>query len=338
MSTLAPSQEGAGRSSTGTTPARALRPVRSAGRRAKRLRQRLVVLSFIGPAVAGLAIFFVYPLLAAVYFSFTRFDLVNQPVWVGLQNWRFLFKDSNLPDAVRNTIWFVVIMVPARIIFALVTSVLLNRIRRGQSLYRTLFFLPALAPPVAATLAFVFLLKPGTGPVNSLLDAVGIEGPLWFNSPTWAKPSLVLLSLWGIGDLMIIFVAALLDVPAELYEAAAIDGAGRWRQFRNITLPTISPVLLFAGVTGAIATLQYFTQAAVAASVASGGATTGGGISSTFGYPERSTLTYPLWLYVVGFRFNSLGYANVLAVVLFVVAVAVTSIMLRRFRAFTGGS
>ena len=341
MSTLAPSHPGAGREPTGTTrdvaprPAESLR--RSAGR-GRRTRRRLVVLSFIAPALVGLAVFFVYPLLAAIYFSFTRFDLVNQPVWVGLQNWRFLFEDINVRDAAANTLWFVAVMVPARIAGALITATMLNRVRHGRSVYRTLFYLPALAPPVAATLAFVFLLKPGTGPVNTVLNAMGLDSPLWFNSPTWAKPSLVLLALWGIGDLMIIFVAALLDVPAELYEAASLDGAGPWQQFRSITLPTISPVLLFAAVTGAIATLQYFTQAAVAASVASGGATTGGGISSTFGYPEGSTYTYPLWLYVVGFRYNALGYANVLAVVLFIVAIAITAVLLRRFRAFVGGA
>lgn len=282
--------------------------------------------------------FFVYPLLAAVYFSFTRFDLVNKPEWVGLQNWRFLFEDLRVREAAGTTLWFVAIMLPARIIGALVTASLLNRVRRGRSVYRTLFYVQALAPPVAATLAFVYLLKPGTSPANTVLRAVGIQGPLWFNSPDWAKPSLVLLALWGLGDIMIILVAALPNVPEELYEAAALDGAGSWQQFRNVTLPTISPVLLFATVTGTIATLQYFTQAAVAASVASGQATTGGGISSTFGYPEGSTYTYPLWLYVVGFWYNAMGYANVLAIVLFVIAIAVTGVLLRRYRVFIGGS
>ena len=305
---------------------------------ARRVSRRLVVLSFIAPALVGLGVFFIYPLLAAIYFSFTRFDLVNPPEWVGLRNWQFLFEDQNIRQAAGNTLWFVAVMVPVRIVGALVTALLLNRVKRGRSVYRTLFYLPALAPPVAATLAFVSLLKPGTGPVSSLLGSLGVDSPLWFNSPDWAKPSLVLLALWGLGDVMIIFVAALLDVPGELYEAAALDGAGPWQQFRNVTLPTISPVVLFAAVTGTIATLQYFTQAAVAASVASNGATTGGGISSTFGYPEGSTYTYPLWLYVVGFRYNALGYANVLAVVLFVVAIAVTALLLRRFRSFVGGA
>jgi multiple sugar transport system permease protein len=216
--------------------------------------------------------------------------------------------------------------------------VLLRHIRRGASVYRTIFYLPALVPPVAATISFVFLFKPGTGPVNTLLAHLGIDGPLWFNSPDWSKPSLVLLALWGVGDLTIIFLAALLDVPVEQHEAAQLDGAGPWQRFRNITLPNISPVLLFAGITTIIFTLQYFTQAAVAASVASGQATTGGGISSTFGYPNGSTYTYPLWLYVVGFRYFAMGYANTLAVVLFVVSFAVTLVLLRRARAFTGGS
>jgi multiple sugar transport system permease protein len=330
---------GAGRGAG--TPGGVARPpaTAAAGRRRRRpLRQRLTVLAFIAPALAGLVVFFAYPLVAATYLSFTRFDLINQPQWVGLQNWRHLFHDANLRLAVANTLWFVVVMVPARIVGAMMTAVLLNRIRNGRSVYRTLFYIPALAPPVAATLAFVYMLKPGTGPVNTVLAHLGIQGPLWFNSPTWSKPSLVLLALWGVGDLMVIFIAALLDVPAELYEAASLDGAGAWRQFRSITIPMISPVLLFAAITGIIATLQYFTQAAVAASVASGQATTGGGISSTFGFPEGSTYTYPLWLYVAGFRFNLFGYANVLAVVLFIVSITATTGLLRQFRAFTGGA
>jgi len=306
--------------------------------RRRQVRDWLTVLSFMAPALAGLGLFLVYPLVASVYFSFTKFDLINPPEWVGLRNWDFLRHDRNVRTAAVNTLWLVAVMVPVRMLGALGTGLLVVGFRRGAGFYRTLFYLPALAPPVAATLAFVFLFKPGTGPVNSLLARIGIEGPLWFNSPEWAKPSLVLLALWGVGDLMIIFLAALLDVPQQLYEAAALDGANAWHRFRAVTLPAISPVLLFAAVTGVIQTLQYFTQAAVAASVASGQATTGGGISSTFGYPEGSTFTYPLWLYVVGFRYGALGYANVLAVVLFLVAITATAILLRRFRTFLGST
>ncbi|MBB5870220.1 multiple sugar transport system permease protein [Allocatelliglobosispora scoriae] len=305
---------------------------------AGRIRRSLVTLTFIGPALLGLAIFLIYPLIAAIYFSFTRFDMFNPPVWVGLDFWKYvLFDDPTVRIAAKNTLVFVVLMVPARMVGALLTAMLLNAMKRSRSIYRTLFYLPALAPPVTATIAFVLLLKPGTGPVNTLLAKLGIEGPGWFNDPNWAKASLTLLALWGVGDLMIIFVAALLDVPQDLYEAASLDGANRWQKFRFVTLPTISPVLLFATITGVIGTLNYFTQAAVAGSVASGQVTSGSGIAGTFGYPENSTLTYPMRLYSIGFSNNLFGAANVMAVILFVVSMGATLILLRRFKAFTGG-
>jgi|tagenome__1003787_1003787.scaffolds.fasta_scaffold20930420_2 multiple sugar transport system permease protein len=299
------------------------------------IRKYGTVLTFIGPLLIGITVFFLYPLCSAIYFSFTKFDLLSTPEWVGLRNYRHLFDDPNLAKAAYNTLWMVVIFVPVRIIGAIGTGLLLTKLRTGAGFFRTLFYLPALAPPVAATIAFVYLFKPGTGPVNVFLDKVGITGPLWFNSPTWAKPALVMLGLWAVGDIMIIFLAALLDVSQSLYEAASIDGANAWQKFRYVTLPSIRPIILFEAITGVIYTLQYFTQAAVASSIASGQATTGGGISTNFGYPEGSTFTYPLWLYVVGFRYNLLGYANAMAVVLFAVAFAITIVLLRRFKAFT---
>ncbi|WP_199510261.1 carbohydrate ABC transporter permease [Nucisporomicrobium flavum] len=301
-----------------------------------RLRRNLTTLSFLAPALVGIAVFFIYPLLSAVYFSFTKFDLLTVPQWVGLANYRRMADDPNLLQSIRNTLWMVVVFVPVRIISAIGLSMLLTQIKRGAGFFRTIFYLPALAPPVAATIAFVYLLKPGTGPVNTFLGHLGIEGPLWFNSPDWSKPSLVLLGLWGIGDIMIIFLAAVLGVSPSLYEAASLDGANAWHRFRYVTLPSIRPVILFATVTGVIYTLQYFDQAAVAGSIASGQATTGAGVSQSFGFPEGSTFTYPLWLYTVGFRYNALGYANAMAVALFVVALAVTVILLRRSKAFSG--
>jgi multiple sugar transport system permease protein len=301
-----------------------------------RLRRNLTTLSFLAPMLIGIAVFFLYPLVSAVYFSFTTFDLLSVPAWVGLDNYQRMADDPFLLQSVRNTVWMVLIFVPVRIVSAIGLSMLLAQIKRGAGFFRTVFYLPALAPPVAATIAFVYLLKPGAGPVNNLLEHIGIDGPLWFNSPAWAKPSLVLLGLWGIGDVMVIFLAAVLGVPGSLYEAAALDGANAWHRFRYVTVPTIRPVILFATVTGVIYTLQYFDQAAVAGSIASGNATTGGGVSQAFGYPEGSTFTYPLWLYTVGFRYSALGYANAMAVALFVVAFAVTVVLLKRSRAFAG--
>jgi multiple sugar transport system permease protein len=301
-----------------------------------RLRKNATILSFLAPALIGIVVFFLYPLVSAVYFSFTKFDLLSVPQWIGLGNYRRMADDPFLLQSVRNTLWMVVVFVPVRIIAAIGLSMLLAELKRGASIFRTIFYLPALAPPVAATIAFVYLLKPGTGPVNTFLGHLGINGPLWFNSPEWAKPSLVLLGLWGIGDLMVIFLAAVLGVPESLYEAASLDGANAWHRFRYVTIPTIRPVILFAAVTGVIYTLQYFDQAAVAGAIASGNATTGGGASASFGYPEGSTFTYPLWLYQVGFRYSALGYANAMAVALFVVALAVTVILLLRSKAFSG--
>ena len=291
----------------------------------------------MAPTLVGLGVFLLYPLIAAVYLSFTRVSLLTPPQWLGLANYRRILTDPSLHQAARNTLWLVVVMVPARIVGAIGTGTLLTSVRRASGVYRTLFYLPALAPPVAATLAFAYTLKPGVGPVNTLLGKLGISGPLWFNSATWSKPSLVLLALWGVGDLTVLFLAALLDVPRSYYEAAEIDGANAWQRFRHITLPSISPVITFAAVTGIIQTLQYFTQAAVAGSVAYGQATTGGGSASSYGFPEGSTYTFPLYLYVAGFEHNLLGYANALAVLLFVVAFAVTLVLLRRSKSFSDG-
>jgi multiple sugar transport system permease protein len=226
-----------------------------------------------------------------------------------------------------------VFMVPLQVLFSFGLAVMLTRGKRGVGFFRTVFYLPALIPPVAATLGFVYLLNPATGPVNTLLGEVGIDGPLWFNDPSWAKPSLVLLALWGVGNTMIIFLAAVLDVPQHLHESAELDGAGAFQRLRWVTLPTISPVILFSVVLTVIQGLQYFTQAYVAATVAGGSASQAGTQSNLeVGYPEGSTLFYPVLLYYHGFRFFNMGYAAAMASLLLVVAFAVTLLILRNSR------
>jgi multiple sugar transport system permease protein len=225
------------------------------------------------------------------------------------------------------------VMVPLQVVFAFGVALMLARARRGVGFFRTIFYLPALAPPVAATLAFVYILNPATGPVNVLLQHLGIEGPLWFQSPSWSKPSLVLLGLWGVGNIMIIFLAAILDVPRHLYESAELDGAGPLQRLRWVTLPTISPVILFSVVIGVIAGLQYFTQAYVAANVASGQASQAGDQTvNNLGYPEASTLFYPVLLYQHGFRYFNMGYASAMSVMLLAVAFTVTVLIIRNSR------
>ncbi len=305
------------------------------GSRALRRRRTLTALAMLAPALAGLVVFWAYPLVATFYYSFTRFDLISDPTWAGLTNYHYLFgQDPRVWQAARNTLWFVAILVPLKIVFALATAALLTRARRGAGVWRTIYYLPALVPPVASTLSFVFLFNPGTGPVNQILKVFGIQGPLWFNDPAWSKPSLTLLGLWALGDIMIIFLASLLDVPMELYEAAGLDGAGPVQRWRYVTLPHLRPVLVFALITGVIAALQYFTEPSVAGAVASGKATVGEGGSSVLGYPLGSTLTYPMWLYDQGFSRYALGYASAMAVLLFVVSAFFIILILRRTRAF----
>jgi multiple sugar transport system permease protein len=270
----------------------------------------------------------------SAYLSFTHYDLLSPPKWIGLANYKYLFNDDPLVgSAVKNTLWIIAIMVPLQVIFAFGVALMLARAKRGGGFFRTIFYLPALAPPVAATLGFVYILNPATGPVNAALDKIGVEGPLWFQAPEWSKPSLTLLGLWGVGNIMIIFLASILDVPKHLYESAELDGAGPLQRLRWVTLPTISPVILFSIVIGVIAALQYFTQAYVAANVASGQASQAGDQTvNNLGYPEASTLFYPVLLYQQGFRYFNMGYAAALTMLLLIVAFTITLLIIRNSR------
>jgi multiple sugar transport system permease protein len=288
----------------------------------------------MSPWLVGFCVFIGYPLVYSAYLSLHSYDLLSPPRWVGLGNYRYLFQeDPEVGTAVRNTLWLIAIAVPLQVLFAFGIAVMVTRAKRGAGLFRTVFYLPALAPPVAAALGFVYLLNPATGPVNIVLDKLGIEGPLWFNDPGWSKPSLTLLAMWGVGTIFVIFLAAILDVPKHLHESAELDGAGAFRRLRYVTLPTISPVILFAVVLGVIQALQYFTQAYVAAAIAAGQASQAGTVSTLEqGYPEGSTLFYPILLYYHGFRFFNMGYASAMAMLLLAVAFAVTLLIVRNSR------
>jgi multiple sugar transport system permease protein len=284
----------------------------------------------MSPWIVGFSAFFGYPLVMSAYLSFTHYDLLSPPRWVGWANYRYLLHvDPQTWAAVKNTLWFIAIAVPLQVLFAFGIALLLVRARTGAGLFRTIFYLPALAPPVAATLGFVYILNPATGPVNHILSYVGIHGPLWFNSPAWSKPSLTLLSIWGVGNTMVIFLAAVLDVPQQLYESASLDGAGPLQRLRFVTLPSISPVILFAVVLGVILGLQYFTPAYVAAGVAQGQASQSADVTAVnLGYPLDSTLFYPVLLYQHGFTDFQMGYASAMAMLLLAVAFAVTLVIL----------
>jgi multiple sugar transport system permease protein len=287
----------------------------------------------MSPWIVGFTVFFGYPLVASVYLSFTHYDLLSHPRWVGTANYSFmLHSDPQIWNAVKNTLWLMAFAVPLQVLFAFGVAAMIVRAKAGAGFFRTVFYLPTLAPPVAATLGFTYILNPATGPVNTILGWFGITGPLWFESPSWSKPSLVLLGLWGIGNAMIIFLAALLDVPRQLYESAELDGAGPFARLRWVTLPSVSPVILFAVVIGVIEALQYFTQAYVASGIVGGGAGNAADPANRLGYPEGSTMVYPLLLYQQGFRFFNMGYASAMAIVLLIVAFAVTLLIIRNSR------
>lgn len=298
--------------------------------RAKHRTSRLKTLAFLSPWLIGFGVFFAYPLVSTVYFSVMKYDGFGVPEFRGLDNWTYVFQDYPMFwPALRNTLWLVLVMVTCRVVFGLGIGLLITRIKTATGTFRTLFYLPYLAPPVAATLAFVFLLNPGTGPVNSVLEQLGLPAPGWFTDATWSKPALTALALWGVGDLMVIFMAALMDVPKEQYEAASLDGATAWQRFRFVTLPHISPIVLFAVVTGVIQTMQYYTQPLVAGKVASG-VIGGSGQQFEPGYPDKSTLTLPQLVYNLGFQRFDYGAACVVALVLFALSMAFTALLMRR--------
>jgi multiple sugar transport system permease protein len=298
-------------------------------RRVKR-RRAVTVLLFMSPWIVGFVFFLLYPMVSSLYFSFTKYDLLSRPIWAGLFNYRFMFtRDPVFWQALKNTLWIIAVGLPFRLVFAIFTASLLTRRSRSVGIYRTVFFLPSMAPAVAATLGFVYLLNPATGPVNRVLGMLHLPQPLWFFDPTWSKPGLVLLGLWGVGDAMIIFLAGLLNVPGQLYEAADVEGAARWQKFRYITLPMLSPVIFFSLVIGVIDGFQYFTQAYVAAAAISGP-----GQINFVGAPQNSTMFYSLYLYNQGFQNFHMGYASAMAWVLFAVTMICTVVLIRLSRRF----
>lgn len=275
------------------------------------------ILACLSPWLLGFLGFTLYPMIASFYESFTKFNLIESPEWVGLANYRrMFFEDPDFWKALWNTVWISAISIPLRIAFAIFTAWLLTKAKHGRSVYRTIFFIPSMVPTVAATMAFTIIFNPAFGTINMLLEKVGVHNPpYWFMDPKWSKWGLILLGLWGIGDTMIIFLAGLLDIPRALYEAASLEGANAWQQFRYVTLPLMTPVIFFSAVTGIIGSFQYFTQAYVAASQV-----------NDF---SHSMYFYATHIYMEAFQAYEMGYASALAWVLLLITLVCTLIMLR---------
>jgi len=271
-------------------------------------------LLFISPWLVGLLIFTIYPIIASVYFSFTEYSVLRPPRWVGLENYITLFTtDTLFPTALYNTLYYAAIALPLGIIGSVLLALLLNRKVGGMSFYRTVFYLPNVVPTVAMSVLWIWLLNPNYGLFNSILKGIGLPGVPWLTSPDWSKPSLILMSLWGIGGSMVIYLAGLQDIPEHLYEAADLDGASAWRKTLSVTLPMLTPTIFFNLVMSLIGVFSYFTQAFI----------------MTNGGPLDSTLFYMLYLYRNAFIYFKMGYASAMAWILFVIVVSLTLVVFR---------
>ena len=267
---------------------------------------------FISPWVLGFIFFLALPIALSVYYSFTAFNVFQPPSWIGLANFRALSTDPLFWKALYNTAYYTFLSVPLMMIISLGIALLLNSKLRGMRIFRTIFFLPSVLSGVGVALLWLWIFNPDYGLINLLLGYLGIEGPLWLYSPQWAKPAMVIMSLWGLGGVMVINLAGLQSVPEQLYEAARVDGASNWAQFRYVTLPMLSPTLFFNFITLTIGSFQVFTQAYIM---------TGGG-------PVHSTLFYVLYLFQTAFESLRMGYASAMAWILFFVIVTVSLIQI----------
>jgi multiple sugar transport system permease protein len=275
-------------------------------------------LAFIAPWIVGALLFTLLPMVASFVISLTNFDprYPDAVQGVGLANYRRLVTDPLVLQSLGVTLKFAAVMIPLTLAVSLGLAMLVNSPRLlGRTVFRTFFYMPMQIPIVATTLIWQGVLNLHTGWLNGVLGWVGIPGPDWLNSPFWVYPGLSLISVWGTGTMMLIALAGLQSVPTELYEAARIDGAGHWAQFRNVTLPMVSPVLFYNLVISLIGTFQYFTQAYV--------------LTNGRGDPDNATLFFNLNLYREGWRYYDMGYAATLAWLLFVIVLALTVILFR---------
>lgn len=273
-------------------------------------------LLFASPWIIGFLVFTIFPVILAFYYSFTDYNLFNEPVWIGLKNYNTLFHDKYIGKSALNTLYIVIFAPLIGMAVSLALAMLLNQRKVfGLPFFRTIFYLPSLVPIVASVTLFSWVLNGNHGLMNEVLAIFGIDGPSWLNDARYTKLSVMMMDAWRCGGTMIIYLAALRSVPASLYEAAELDGATGWKRFTKITVPYISPTIEFNVIMSMIGSFQYFTQGMLFA-------TTGGG--SVGGGPGNSLLFYCLYLYKNAFSYYKMGYACAMAVVLFVVVLTAT--------------
>jgi multiple sugar transport system permease protein len=277
----------------------------------------------ISPWLLGFILFIAGPMVISLLVSFTDWDLLSPAVWVGLDNYRRMLDDTRFWQALRVTTLYTLFYVPSDLAGGLLLALLVQPKLRGVRVFRTIFYLPTVLSGVAFVVVWLWMLNPTAGLINTMLAQVGVTGPRWLLDPRWALTALLLMSFWGWGRTMVIFLAGLQAIPDEIYEAAAMDGAGNLRRFVYMTLPLLTPTIFFVLILSIISTFQTFTSAFVA----------------TDGGPLDATLFFVLYLYKQAFEFRHMGYAAALAWVLFVIVLALTLVIFRsqRLWVFYGG-
>ncbi|QGH36200.1 ABC transporter permease subunit [Gracilibacillus salitolerans] len=270
---------------------------------------------FALPWIIGLCAFYFYPLLSSMYYSFTNYNIAGSSQFVGLTNYIQLLNDSMFWTGISNTLIYAFMQLPLSVVLGVTIALLLNIKIKGQGIFRTLFFIPSLVPAVAVAILFQWLLEAQFGLVNYLLDIVGITGPGWLGDPTWAKPSVVMMSLWIIGNTFLIYLAGLQDISQEYYDAAEVDGANPFRKIWHVTIPLLTPVIFFNVVVGLINALQEFTLPYT--------------LTSGTGSPADSLMFYSMYLYNNAFLYMRMGYASAMAWILFVLIMIITLIILK---------
>ncbi|MBO4207922.1 carbohydrate ABC transporter permease [Micromonospora echinofusca] len=308
----------AGRRPAGVVPARR-RPVRP-GRSPSARREARWAYLFLAPWLVGFLAFQAGPMIASAWLSLTEYDVINEPRFTGLDNYRQLTSDPQVARSLGNTVLYTLLHVPLVMVLSLGLALLLHRVGRFQGFFRTVFYLPVMTPAVAVGILFLLLLNTQDGLVNRGLALVGVDGPSWTTDPDWILPGIVLMSLWSLGSTVIIYLAALQNVPRDLYEAASIDGAGRWARFRTVTLPMISGALFFTLVVNTIASLQMFTEV----------------YTMYFGNRETqnrfnsdAATFYVIHLFQEAFQFLHMGFASAMAWLLFVIILLITLVQMK---------
>ena len=269
---------------------------------------------FAMPWIIGFGMFLAYPIFASIYFSFTEYSVLKPPLWTGLDNYTALASDEVFWKSLLNTLYFAVFFIPVATFVALGLALLLNTKVRFMSIYRTVFFVPSLVPVVSLVILWIWMFNGEYGLINVVLGWFGIDGPNWLGDPAWSKPAIIMMSTWGVGNAMIIYLAGLQEVPKALYDAADIDGASPWKKTLHVTFPLISPVILFNVIMSIIASLQIFTQPY---------------IMSDTGSPARSIYFYSMYLFDNAFKYHKMGYASAMAWIMFVIIFLLTLFALR---------